>query len=135
MILGIYKLEVDWNDGPVKVRYSHVANNSNTINFTNSGWEIRVYNNNQYLQTKIHFHHVVLSTTKTKNYFNDEVWRQNNRLVEWKTSRYDNNITLHLIAFWLEFLRFLISECNKVFFSRRHHMINILWTHMTCYES
>ena len=92
-MLGIYKLQLDnipKCPGPVQPRYSHVSSNSYTLIFCNFGWEFQVNNPNQYS-------HVIFSLKKTKNYFNDEVWRNNNGFMELKMT--DNNITVHLIAY------------------------------------
>lgn len=94
-MLGIYKLKLDrvHKYGPVQPRYSHISNNLNTIAFTNSGWEFRVNNIDGYPQ----MNRVIFKLKETKNYFNDDVWRNNNGLLELKMT--NNSITVHLIAF------------------------------------
>ena len=114
-MLGIYKLQLDSIPkcpGPVQPRYSHVSNDSYKLMFCNFGWEFQI--NTRGIPI-IQYTHVIFTMKKTKNYFNDEVWRNNNGLVELKMT--DNNIsnfgqtvTVHLIAFWLWM---------------RHHMIHM----------
>ena len=95
---GIYKLQLDSIpnlDCPFKPIYSHISNSSYTLIFSNSGWEFRVVNINENPRTK-----VIYKMKEAKNYFNEEVWRNNNGSVVLT----DSNITFHLIAFWLEVL-------------------------------
>ena len=92
---GVYKLQLDSIpslDCPISVkpRYSHDSNSSYTLIFCNSGWEFRAVNINENPRSK-----VIYKMNEAKNYFNDEVWRQNNGLMELT----DSNITFHLIAF------------------------------------
>lgn len=90
---GIYKLQLDSIpnlDCPFKPIYSHISNSSYTLIFLNSGWEFRVVNINENPRTK-----VIYKMKEAKNYFNEEVWRNNNGSVVLT----DSNITFHLIAF------------------------------------
>ena len=95
-MVGIYKLQLDsipnldYPLDTLKPKYSHISNSSHTLIFSNSGWEFRVVNIGENPRTK-----VIYRMKEAKNYFNDEVWRQNNGLVEMT----DNNITVYLIAF------------------------------------
>jgi len=92
---GIYKLQLDNIpnlDCPFNPRYFHISNSSHSLIFWDSGWEFRVVNINENPRSK-----VIYKMKEAKNYFNDEVWQQNNGMVELKMT--DNNITFHLIAF------------------------------------
>ena len=93
---GIYKLQLDsipnldYNLYLFKPRYSHISNSSHSLIFWDSGWEFRVVNINENPRTK-----VIYKMKEAKNYFNEEVWRNNNGSVVLT----DSNITFHLIAF------------------------------------
>ena len=99
-MVGIYKLRLDSIpnlDCPFKPIYSHISNSSHTLIFwgsgpRTSGWEFRVVNINENPRSK-----VIYKMKEAKDYFNDEVWQQNNGMVELKMT--DNNISFHLIAF------------------------------------